>query len=260
MFRNPWSASTLDDLGLSARCFDSGEGGGAELVRADVQGLGELAGGEHLDGLVIVADEARSLHFHGGDQGSGVELRVEGAQVDDLEVLREMRAEAELGNAALQGILAPFEGRAYGTAFARGLAFAATTGGLAFARRGPASDFETLLARALLGPEFGEIHFTSSTFTRCATTRIMPSRLTLDSLTTLLWMPRRPRASRVRFCFPRERISLWIWVILTWAMLRFLILSPLPRLPGPLRQAGRPGGERRIHFCLFASGGRAIRP
>ena len=102
-------------------------------------------------------DEA-GLHHIGDGHVAGA-LRVQIPDIDDLEVLGEMGVEAALGHATLQRRLTAFEVHAYGTALAGGLAFAAATGGLALAGAGAATDLETLLARALVGPEIQTASF-----------------------------------------------------------------------------------------------------
>src|SRR5215204_612022 len=95
MFANPASADTLEDLGLSTGSFDSGQGTGAELVRLDDQGGSQLTSSEDLHGLIVVTAQAGGFQFLGSDDGGSLELFVDGAQVHDLDIVREVRLEAE---------------------------------------------------------------------------------------------------------------------------------------------------------------------
>src|SRR5690606_26379045 len=77
MLRNPCNACTLDDLRLAAGRLDGGLGRGAEAMGLDGQGLGHLAGAQHLDLKAAVADETGLHHVGHGD--GAVEALVEHA-------------------------------------------------------------------------------------------------------------------------------------------------------------------------------------
>src|SRR5690606_13951664 len=125
-----------------------------------------------LDFEPAIADQSGLRHV--GDRDRAGEALVELPDVHDLD-FGEVRIEADLGHTALERILAAFEVSGNAATLARGLALAAATGGLAEAGAFAATLLEALLHGALGGAELIELHLASSTFTRWATTRTMPS-------------------------------------------------------------------------------------
>src|SRR5690606_32248010 len=94
---------------------------------------------------------------------------------------------------------------------------------------------EPLLHGALGSAELVELHhLTSSTLTRWPTTRSMPSSAGVFFCTTLLRMPRSPKASSVRTWACMQRMELRIWVIFTVCIDGSLYV-PRPLAGGPLR-------------------------
>src|SRR5882757_4645061 len=129
------------DNGLAAGLLDLGLGRLGELRRGDLQRAGDFAVAQHLEVLLVLADEAGL-----GEDGDVdvLDLGVEGREVADVDD-HGLGAEVELVEAAVRelavkGHLAALKARADGAAGTGRLALAATAAGLAVAAALAAAD------------------------------------------------------------------------------------------------------------------------
>ena len=97
-----------------------------------VEGLGDFADAEHLDGVTATVDEARGAERGFIDGGTGVKQIVEFAHIEDPHLVAEIViVETPFGQAAVEWHLATFKAHAGSAAGTRLLAFVSFAGGLA---------------------------------------------------------------------------------------------------------------------------------
>src|SRR5690606_21672585 len=202
-------------------------GGAGERVRAHLHRNRDLAGAQHLDGLVLAHRALGDQALDGDLAALGVQL-AQPVQVHDLvDGLEPGVAEAlQLGDPADERHLAALE--ADRDRAARLGALGTATGGLALGRlatalaglglvrargRTQVVDLEQLARGVALAHQL-----TSSTVTRCATTLICPRTSGRSSRTTDLPIRPRPRESSVARCLRLPPIVDRTCVIFSFAM------------------------------------------